>query len=61
MAMPTEQLQRLASDTVEQLTGTGALAEAASVAEHYLRDADNAVLLLTRAREWREALRVAYQ
>ena len=59
--MPSEQLQRLAGDTVEQLTGTGALAEAAAVAEHYLGDADNAVLLLTRAREWREALRVAYQ
>lgn len=59
--MPIEQLQRLAGDTVEQLTGNGALAEAAAVAEHYLRDADNAVLLLTRAREWREALRVAYQ
>ena len=61
MAMPIEQLQRLAGDMVEQLTGTGALAEAAAVAENYLRDADNAVLLLTRAREWREALRVAYQ
>lgn len=54
-------MRRLAAELLEGLTGMGQLAGAASVALHYLADVDNSVSLLSQAREWREALRVAYK
>ena len=55
------QVKRLAAELVEGLASMGALAGAATVAVQYLQDLDNGVSLLTQAREWREALRVAYK
>ena len=54
-------MQRLAVDLVEELTSLGHPGDAAHVAAAYLADADNAVLLFAQSRQWREALRVAYQ
>ncbi len=55
------EVQRLAVDLVEELTSLGHPGDAAHVAATYLADADNAVLLFAQSRQWREALRVAYQ
>ena len=54
-------MQQLAAELVDELTGMGHLADAATVAADYLSDADNAVALLSQARQWREALRTAYR
>ncbi|KAL3149903.1 hypothetical protein ABBQ38_013268 [Trebouxia sp. C0009 RCD-2024] len=55
------QVRRLAAELVDSLSSMGQLAPAATLALHYLADVDNGVTLLTQAREWREALRVAYK
>ena len=55
------QVKRLAAELVDNLSSMGNLAAAATVAIQYLADVDNGVTLLTQAREWREALRVAYK
>lgn len=55
------QVRRLAGDLVDSLSSMGNLAAAATVVVQYLADLDNGVSLLTQAREWREALRVAYK
>ncbi|KAA6419594.1 MAG: elongator complex 1-like [Trebouxia sp. A1-2] len=55
------QVKRLAAELVDGLSSLGNLAGAAAVAVHYLADLDNGVTLLTQAREWREALRLAYK
>jgi hypothetical protein len=55
------EVKRLAVDLVEELTSLGHPADAAHIAVAYLADADNAVLLFAQARQWREALRIAYQ
>ncbi len=55
------QVKRLAAELVDGLSSMGNLAGAATVAVQYLADLDNGVSLLTQAREWREALRVAYK
>lgn len=55
------QVKRLAAELMEALSSMGNLAGAATVAVQYLADVDNSVSLLTQAREWREALRVAYK
>ena len=54
-------MQRLAGEMMEELSGMGHSADAAMLAADYLSDADNAVALLSQARHWREALRVAYR
>ena len=54
-------MQALAGERVEELAGMGHPADAAALAAEYLSDADNAVALLSQARQWREALRVAYR
>ena len=54
-------MKRLAGELVEGLSSMGNLAGAAALAVQYLADLDNGVSLLTQAREWREALRVAYK
>lgn len=54
-------VQRLAGEMLEELSGMGHSADAAALAADYLSDADNAVALLSQARQWREALRVAYR
>ncbi|KAK9808650.1 hypothetical protein WJX72_001296 [[Myrmecia] bisecta] len=54
-------LRHKASEMVEGLAGMGRLADAAAVALDYLADVEAGVSLLTQAREWREALRVAYR
>lgn len=46
---------------MEELSGMGQSADAAALAAEYLSDADNAVALLSQARQWREALRIAYR
>ena len=55
------QVKRLAAELMEALSSMGNLAGAATVAVQYLADVDDGVSLLTQAREWREALRVAYK
>ena len=55
------QVKKLAAELVDGLSSMGNLAGAATVAVQYLADLDNGVSLLTQAREWREALRVAYK
>ena len=54
-------VQALAGEMVEELSGMGHPADAAALTAEYLSDADNAVALLSQARQWREALRVAYR
>lgn len=54
-------MKKLAAELVDGLSSMGNLAGAATVAVQYLADLDNGVSLLTQAREWREALRVAYK
>lgn len=55
------QVRRLAAELVEALTCMQHLPAAAALAVQYLADVDNGVSLLTQAREWREALRIAYK
>lgn len=55
------QVRRLAAELVDSLSSMGQLAPAATLALQYLADVDNGVSLLTQAREWQEALRVAYK
>ena len=55
------EVKRLAVDLVEELTSLGQPSDAAHIAAAYMADSDNAVLLFAQARQWREALRVAYQ
>jgi hypothetical protein len=54
-------VKRLAAELVDGLSSLGNLAGAAAVAVHYLADLDNGVTLLTQAREWRQALQLAYK
>ena len=61
MGWDEAQVKKLAAELVEALSSMGAMAAAATVAVQYLADLDNGVSLLTQAREWREALRVAYK
>lgn len=61
MGWQQPQVRKLAAELVESLSSMGNLAGAATVAVQYLADVDNGVSLLTQAREWREALRVAYK
>ncbi|KAK9785260.1 hypothetical protein WJX73_010410 [Symbiochloris irregularis] len=51
----------LAEDLLEDLTAMGRLRDAAVLSQQYLQDPDRAVDLLTQARDWREAMRVAWQ
>lgn len=53
-------MHRLASEVAAELAGTARPAEAAAVALEYLKDIPQALELLAQAREWREALRVAF-
>lgn len=50
----------MASEVAAELAGTARPAEAAAVAMEYLKDIPQALELLAQAREWREALRVAF-
>jgi hypothetical protein len=56
----TGQQQQLAHGLAEQLSSSGAAADAAVLLVQYLGDVDGGVAALVGAREWREALRVAY-
>jgi elongator complex protein 1 len=55
-----QQQQALARELAEQLQASGSGADAAQLLAQYLGDVDGAVAALVAAREWREALRVAY-
>lgn len=57
---PAAQQQALARELAEQLQASGSGAEAAQLLVQYLGDVDGAVAALVAAKEWREALRVAY-
>lgn len=54
-------IRRVAEDLIEQLRFTGRPAEAATVAETYLRDGGQALQLYIEAGEWRRALGVVGQ
>ena len=54
------QLHDTAQQLADGLAAMGRLGDAAAVTAAYLGDVDGAVALLAAAREWREALRVAY-
>ena len=54
-------VRRIAEELIEQLCSTGRTAEAATVAETYLRDAEQALQLYIDAGEWRRALAVVGQ
>jgi hypothetical protein len=53
-------VQGLARELAGALAASGQGADAAAVLREYVRDVDGAVAALAGAREWREALRVAY-
>ncbi|KAF6250794.1 IKI3 family-domain-containing protein [Scenedesmus sp. NREL 46B-D3] len=55
-----QQQQALARELAEQLQASGSGADAAQLLAQYLGDVDGAVAALVAAKEWREALRVAY-
>jgi elongator complex protein 1 len=55
-----ERTQSAARELATTLGGSGQLAEAARVLREYVGDVDGAVQALAAAKEWREALRVAY-
>ncbi|WIA32299.1 hypothetical protein OEZ86_003144 [Tetradesmus obliquus] len=55
-----QQQQALARELAEQLQASGSGADAAQLLVQYLEDVDGAVAALVAAKEWREALRVAY-
>ena len=49
-----ERVRVAAQELVDSLSSMGRIADAATIAAGYLGDADTAVALLARAREWRE-------
>ncbi|CAD7702171.1 unnamed protein product [Ostreobium quekettii] len=51
----------MAHKLYEDLRASGRLSEAASVALDYLQDTDDAVVLLAEARQWQEAVHIAYR
>ncbi|KAL4420046.1 hypothetical protein ABPG77_007485 [Micractinium sp. CCAP 211/92] len=55
-----DQHRRLAAGLADELSAIGRGAEAAAISLEYLKNVDSAVLLLAHAKEWREALRIAY-
>ena len=55
-----QQQQALARELAEQLQACGSGADAAQLLVQLLGDVDGAVAALVAAKEWREALRVAY-
>lgn len=56
-----QEIQLLAVQVSDELASMGQPAAGASVLLMYLQDVDNAVSLLTQAKEWRDALHTAYQ
>jgi hypothetical protein len=54
LGWPEKQVRGLAVELVEGLSGMGRPAEAAAVADGYLRDAEAAAALFCQAHEWRE-------
>lgn len=58
--MPQPQQQLLARELAEQLAACGSAGDAAVLLVQYLGDVDGGVAALVAAKEWREALRVAY-
>ncbi|BDA44195.1 Elongator complex protein 1 [Coccomyxa sp. Obi] len=56
-----KQVQALAAELVEGLSGLGRPADAATVAATHLHDFDTAVHLFSQAHEWRQAAYLAYQ
>ncbi|EIE25950.1 IKI3-domain-containing protein [Coccomyxa subellipsoidea C-169] len=56
-----KQVQALAAELVEGLSGMGRPAEAATVAATHLHDIESAVHLFSQAHEWRQASYTAYQ
>lgn len=59
LGYPPEKIRELSEALLETLTESGSLVAAAHVASEHLRDGDTAVTLLSQAREWRDALRLA--
>lgn len=60
LGLPQEDVTRLAHDLREELQALGRPGDAAKVALEYCKDVEDAVLLFVEAREWSEAVRVAY-
>ncbi|GMH34369.1 hypothetical protein BSKO_02203 [Bryopsis sp. KO-2023] len=61
LGMDQNEVQDIAVDLFEELKTDRRLNEAARLAVEYLEDVDEAIVLLTDARSWREAVRVSYR
>uniref|UniRef100_A0A5B6YQC9 Elongator complex protein 1 n=1 Tax=Davidia involucrata TaxID=16924 RepID=A0A5B6YQC9_DAVIN len=55
-----EEIMQLAQELCEELQALGKPGEAATIALEYCRDVDSGISLLVSARDWEEALRIAF-
>ncbi|KMT17542.1 hypothetical protein BVRB_2g037430 isoform B [Beta vulgaris subsp. vulgaris] len=60
LKLDKEEVLRLAHELCEELQAVGKPGEAAKIALEYCRDVNSAISLLISAREWEEALRIAF-